>query len=66
MVKVGLFEPAGPGVWHALRDQVVWLAEVAGYPSVALVRCQPVTLKGGAQNCKSPLKATAGEIIFRM
>jgi len=67
VVKVALFEPAGPGVWHALRDQVVRLAQAAGYPSTALVRCQPVTLKGGAQNLfKSPLKATTGETIFRM
>jgi hypothetical protein len=67
VVKVGLFEPAGQGVWHALRDQVVGLAQVAGYPSAVLVRCQPVTLSGGAQNLfKSPLKAATGETIFRM
>jgi hypothetical protein len=67
VVKVGLFEPVEQGVWHALRDQVVRLAQVAGYPSAALVRCRPVTLKGGAQNLfKSPLKDSTGETIFRM
>jgi hypothetical protein len=65
VVKVGLFERADPGAWEGLREQVVRLAEVAGYTSAALICCEPVTLKGGAQNLfKSPLKEATGETVF--
>ncbi|MCI0576543.1 MAG: winged helix DNA-binding domain-containing protein [Chloroflexi bacterium] len=66
VVKVALFEPAGPAVWDALRDEVIRLAAAAGFASAALVRChQPVTLKDGPQNrFKSPLKEAPGEQVF--
>jgi hypothetical protein len=67
VVKAGLFEEARQGVWDELRDQVVRLAEAAGYPSAALLRCAPVSLSGGPQNrFKSPLKDAPGETVFVM
>jgi hypothetical protein len=67
VVKVALFREARQGVWDEIRDQVVRLAEVTGYSSAVLLRCQAQSLKEGPRNrFRSPLKDAVGEMVFEL